>query len=341
MMKTETLWQELESQDLTGTGKGILKRLVVTSQKCDLFLGVVMPGKHRSIVLELPRDIVPFPETVPVSRGLDCDVIITGQELNTGYASLVLKCSSKEYHEIFASIADDIIEVVIPQPDQKKLVRAFINRLFLWQSCFERQGDEGLGEAAQRGLYAELYFLSNYLLDSDTGPNEAVSMWTGPESRQHDFQGRDFQVECKSSIAKQHQKITVSSEQQLDDQGNGGLYLFFLSLSSFESGPETLPSLVATVRSKVASHAQALSLFNAKLIASGYLDTQEQHYIQNGYRVRSEHVFAVEEGFPRLLEKDLPSGVGDLQYSIALTACQPFEINRSSFPSLSSRNRHE
>jgi hypothetical protein len=36
--------------------------------------------------------------------------------------------------------------------------------------------------------------------------------------------------------------------------------------------------------------------------------------------------FEVVESFPRLLQKDLPDGIGDLNYSVILAACAPYEI---------------
>jgi hypothetical protein len=34
----------------------------------------------------------------------------------------------------------------------------------------------------------------------------------------------------------------------------------------------------------------------------------------------------VREGFPRLLQGNLPDGIGDLKYSVVVSACTPFEI---------------
>jgi hypothetical protein len=36
--------------------------------------------------------------------------------------------------------------------------------------------------------------------------------------------------------------------------------------------------------------------------------------------------FEVAEGFPRLLQGNLPDGVGDLKYSVVVASCTPFEI---------------
>jgi hypothetical protein len=38
--------------------------------------------------------------------------------------------------------------------------------------------------------------------------------------------------------------------------------------------------------------------------------------------------FNVVEGFPRILQGILPDGIGDLKYSVVVSACTSFEINK-------------
>ena len=52
------------------------------------------------------------------------------------------------------------------------------------------------------------------------------------------------------------------------------------------------------------------------LFDSGYLDEQAERYASTGYNILQELFFRVSEGFPRIIERDLPEGVGDLNYSV-------------------------
>jgi hypothetical protein len=61
------------------------------------------------------------------------------------------------------------------------------------------------------------------------------------------------------------------------------------------------------------------------LLEAGYLDEQA-HLYSRGYVLRSFHAFEVKEGFPRLLEEDLPTGVGEVSYSIDLAMAKPYEV---------------
>jgi hypothetical protein len=46
------------------------------------------------------------------------------------------------------------------------------------------------------------------------------------------------------------------------------------------------------------------------------------------------------EGFPRLIEADVPTGVGDVRYSVSLAACMPFEMAEAEAHELMSRSDH-
>ena len=40
--------------------------------------------------------------------------------------------------------------------------------------------------------------------------------------------------------------------------------------------------------------------------------------------MRGERTYQVRRGFPRLVEVDLPTGVGDVNFAVSLAACEPF-----------------
>ena len=44
------------------------------------------------------------------------------------------------------------------------------------------------------------------------------------------------------------------------------------------------------------------------------------------YALRNADWFDVRDGFPRLVESDLPVGVGDVGYALALSACEDYRL---------------
>ncbi len=73
----------------------------------------------------------------------------------------------------------------------------------------------------------------------------------------------------------------------------------------------------------------ALSKFNERLITVGYFDEDEALYAFRAYKVRGESIFRIEGDFPRIKERDLRTGVGNLTYSIVLSACTGYVKSES------------
>ncbi|AZQ13025.1 PD-(D/E)XK motif protein [Shewanella khirikhana] len=320
------LWTDLEASASRKAGPGTAKRLVGLDAICPIFIGVKAPAMLRTFILEVPRDSAPLPDIIPVSRGLHFTVQITGDEILPDHASLILSSSAVGYNEIFASIAEDLYSKLHSLTRRKEVIAGFLTRVRLWLVFFEKQGDDGLTEEAQRGLYGELRFLKDHVLPSATSREKAVLAWTGPRSRQHDFQFGAAAVEVKTSASKQHQKLQIASEQQLDETTVGALYLYYLSVALIEGGAETLPALVDDIRASLLHQSGALSEFDNLLIEAGYVDSHRGKYNSIGYSIREFAVFLVDGDFPRIRERDIRLGVGDVKYSISVAQCKSYEV---------------
>jgi len=70
---------------------------------------------------------------------------------------------------------------------------------------------------------------------------------------------------------------------------------------------------------------QMLARFDGLLTAYGWLPGSELRYQQPLYSVRSVDAFHVREGFPRITDADIPTGVGSVEYLVQLGAMVEFE----------------
>ena len=322
-MTPDAIWGELETEAQRITGTGILKRMLAPDATCSMYLGVQRPSLNRIFMLQAPRTMLPTREQVPESRGFELTVQLTGEEPDT-HATFVLSATDRVFNEIFSAMVENLCTSLKECGDDGQIVRVFLERLQQWQEFFDRNGINGLSEEAQRGLYGELYFMKKHLLSTPERFMAEMSGWTGPKNRQHDFQFGDTVVEVKTCSAKQHQKLMISSEQQLDETLVGSLFVFHLSLSSVENHADTLPALIAGLQEVLRSVYAAASAFEAALLERGYLHQQAWRYQKTGYVVRESNMFRVSGNFPRLTERDLPPGVGDLTYSISVSECKKF-----------------
>ena len=326
MMKSESLWAELESEARTISGIGVLKRMLSPDAACTMFLGVQRPSLNRLFLLQAPRNMMPTREQMPESQGFMLDVQITGEEAST-HATFVLAATDPKYNEIFSAMVENLYRSLKVCEQELQIVREFLARLAQWQQFFESNTLNGLSDESQRGLYGELYFLKNYVLSTPGAFVAEVAAWTGPKNRQHDFQFGDVVVEVKTSSAKQHQKLMITSEQQLDETLVGTLFLFHLSVSKVENHADTLPALVQNIRKMLHPDYAATVIFEDALLARGYLDPQSWRYEKTGYTIRDSNFYRVAGKFPRLTERNLPTGVGDLKYSISVSECKHFAVS--------------
>ena len=326
----EKLWEELkiESAKLEA---GTIKRMLGSESTCPMLLGIKVPELTKIFILEVPKGVAPLSENIPESKGFNFDVRIIGDEINSDNVSLILSSSNIDYNELFSSISEDLFSQLNGLENTREVVSTFLNRVRLWQTFCEIQNPEGLGEDAQKGLYGELFFLDSYVLTGNSGYEPKINTWLGPRNRQHDFQFGNMVVEVKTTSMKQHQKLQIASEQQLDETLVDRLYLFYLSVSLIENNDDTLPALVRKIRKKLHQEIAALAVFDNALIERGYLDAHESKYSRTGYSIRDSRFFLVTDDFPRIKEEELRNGVGDVKYSILVAECSDYEIPENDF----------
>jgi hypothetical protein len=73
----------------------------------------------------------------------------------------------------------------------------------------------------------------------------------------------------------------------------------------------------------------ARALFEEKLYHTGYQDKDIEFYNDIHYLIRTDKFYTVADNFPRICEKDLRPGVGEVHYSIVLAACEQYLVSNT------------
>lgn len=310
-MTIETQWTELEREARDHADAGWRLRLARPVGGHPLFVAVASGRRH--LMLRTARADIPPRADWPDCAGLELLAI----ELE-GHAYLGVALREPRFADVFAALAEDLANRLDAAPPIEA-VSVFVGRLARWRRFLAAAG-EGLGGEAQRGLWGELCTLLDAFV-SALGGSAAVAGWRGPDAAHQDFQFPGAWVEVKTTLAKGPPTVRITSERQLDDTHAPALFLHVLTLETVEGGATTLPSLVARARSELAANAAARERLEEALLAARYLDHHAPRYASVGYAVRRTDTFRVGPGFPRLIERDLPTGLGDVAYTLALTAC--------------------
>ncbi|MCZ7385825.1 MAG: PD-(D/E)XK motif protein [Candidatus Methanoperedens sp.] len=327
----EDVWKSLEDDSKYETGICILKRRLEPSSSCDVFLGYEKPVNRRMLLLRISCSNTPETEALPRSKGFEV-MAVSLPEDDEDHATLELILTDSRFTDIFTNLVQDVVDNITAQKNEMLMIKAFIERLVKWQQFLDRYSHEGLGDEAQRGLYGELWFLRKYLIPI-LRINKALDAWKGPARKAQDFQFSDCAVEVKTTISKQHQKMYIANEQQLDDTGLASLFLQHISLMESSGGGETLVDIVEDIRKTIADEPAASQKMEDSLFEAGYLNAQAHRYNKTGYNVRSSNIFRISEGFPRITEGDLLNGVGDVHYSVNVSECMHYVINECDFES--------
>lgn len=324
-MRIEAIWQELDAELQAGASGAWLLRFALPDSRNKLLVAINTSSRDRALLIPLSSAAIPNRRDWPQCKGLE---LFAPQVDGTSHFGVRLL--NHVYSDVFAILAEDIAPRVAAAADEKSAARVMLDRLNRWQKFLSARAD-GLSVSRQRGLFGELYFLRYVLLPQVDVPS-AVMAWRAPERSHQDFQFASASIEVKTTTAKQPQDIRITSERQLDSTGTSALFLFVAVLDEREVEPngtvqgETLPAAVAALRNLLGSNNVPRDTFDDRLLDAGYLDADAPRFEARRFALRSQQCFQVVDGFPRLLEGSLPSGIGDVSYALSLAACAPFAV---------------
>ncbi len=320
-MLNKQVWSQLENARSHSFGLVVLR--LHPQSNFNVFAALDQSTGHRFLLLKSNRADVCPPKPWPAGRGFTVRFVNTGGDPD-GAHCLQLELTDPTHSDVFDVIGNDVLRNVLQSADDTAAFSTFVARIVEWQSFLDQLPAGGLSPPAQQGLFAELWFLREILLP-EIAPGKAVCAWAGPKALAKDFQFPGVAIEVKASSTKQPSRFSISSELQLDTQGVGRLILFCLLLERLVASGLSLPELVETVRIKLHSNPDTAGRFSELLLQAGYLDADAGCYTTR-FAHRSQRFFDVRDNFPRIVERDLRLGVGDVHYSILLAECERYAM---------------
>lgn len=321
MFDIKTIWSKLEKNN--DFESGYVRLRIEPQSSCDIFVALKKPGNEHCLLIEVNQKSVPPGVHYPQSSCFEVFANdVSSQSNEKVRVTLILK--NVQYFDVFDALILDQVEHISIKEDQKEATKEFISRLAKWQTFFQNFA-EGLNNEAQKGLYGELWFLRNVLIPK-LGEYNSILSWTGPSGTNQDFQIPNYAIEIKTTSGMKNE-IHISNIRQLDNIGLRKLYLGHVSIETRLGDAQSLNELIDDIKKLLHENCEAcFSLFEDKLIESGYLNVHRSRYRDTKYIVRETNYYDVENDFPKIVESNVMHGIEEVHYSIDLAYCETYRI---------------
>lgn len=292
--------------------------------------GIHRPSDARILILETELTSVRGLRLKDETRGYSIDVG-PDEAGRSDRATIRIQETSTVYREIFTIFCADILEHWIPHTGAADSLKSLSRRLARWKKFFQRGAQPGLSREDYVGLYGELSFIEASLKAGVAGAG-IVNAWQAPLGTNQDFLFGPVAVEIKTTTGNEIDKVRITNARQLDSTGLEDLFLARYAFDFRQGTGRTLPQLVASLKATLtAISPDALSILTDRLFEAGFVEGTPNEFDSWGFTARHFDVFNVGEGFPRLLESGLPSGVSEVSYTLNLSAAQQFQIAEPDF----------
>lgn len=315
MKRIEKIWRDLEDEQPLKSG--LLYKRYSGTIKPDVYVAIKSPERLRCIAAHLDATVELQLKSWDKFR--DIKIQCLPDEKHPDKQFLLVLLLDNLHRDIFSTLSEDLIQQVADITHESELIKLLLLRLEKWRLLFEKMGQQGLSDESQRGLYGELYFLRKFLQNIPKA-DYCVNSWKGAEKSVQDFQFADWAVEVKTTHGKNQQKLYISSERQLDISVIPNIFLIHYSLEVRQNHGETLNDLVDNLFEMLSDSPAAYNLFRLKLFEAGYFDNHRYIYVETGYSIRQETIYRITDDFPKITEAQIPSGIGDVRYSLVVSA---------------------
>lgn len=305
-------------------GNGIYTNMLLEGKCFQLCAAVEIPTKERFVTIGFKSLFITKEKQLPIGDGFEFKKIAFSDDDLYGWLKIGFGQDPENYYSL--SLIEYIYLVLSNELNEKNSSKAFttvIDGVKDWQTYMQRIKRGRLSEEDELGLFGELCFLEVLL---DNGIEKAIEFWKGPEKKAKDYALPHCCVEIKTSIGSASEfKVHISSLEQLDDSDCERLFLVCIRTIVSQNG-KTLPTKIDVIRSKLANNQQVLNDFEMKLLKSGYSDSQESLYLK-GFECNEMLVYPVDNNFPCLTSKRIPSSIISAEYVLRLSESFPQIIN--------------
>ncbi|MBS7456830.1 PD-(D/E)XK motif protein [Coralloluteibacterium stylophorae] len=258
------------------------------------------------------------PSALPRPRGLAIAVSAPGEQ--PAEAGLYLQ--SRAEQEVFVALCRDVISYSSKDATPRGATSLAFRRIEHWHSLLNRRAPEEMGPQEVRGLIGELWVLLR--LSDAIGMAAALQSWVAPDDHPQDFATGGGVVEVKTRLAGSRPHARISSLEQLEESA------LPLHLLVVELAPGSNPSAFSLneIAQRVLDVAEEYGPDTRDAAALALLrrgHVEKDAYDVDRYTTSGARLFRVDGTFPRLTRSRTDRRIHAAQYTLDLTALDPFE----------------
>ena len=318
-----SIWAEIEAR--YNSQERFLQRMVYVDLLYRAYIGVSGIPFRRFLSIEIPEGDGNQFDTFIAPKGFKISLGSPGVK-HEGYVACVLQAASADQNDVFAIVAKDILDDLTKQKNADKYVATLKRRIEKWREFFKNPTKHRLTERSVIGLFGELMFIKDM---KNCGIEIISDMWNGPIKSSQDFQGEKVAIEVKTASSNSLEYVHISSETQLDVADRETLFLVGYRVQRNDASGTSLPELIKQVSALLDEC--RLSRFKANLTCIGYSEEDDAFYSKR-YSLKECQAYRIRDGFPRIIRVDLPQGVMDINYKLALKSCEDYKVEVDEIP---------
>lgn len=220
---------------------------------------------------------------------------------------------------------NDFIDSLLKIDKTINLVEKFNSSLKILIRVGEKDSKMSLNTA--KGLYGELLYLKNCLIESKLEKDVILEAWHRPSLANHDFVFDEFSIEIKS-ISKNNTTIKIASEYQLDSLENKNLFLKCYILDDIiQSSIDSLGNLYNEILNLLDSNILKDS-FSSKCSddITGYLGPELIKLDYNFILIDEITYLVDQDKFPRIQKDQISPFINNISYNIDISSIEPYKI---------------
>jgi hypothetical protein len=235
----------------------------------------------------------------------------------------------------FIDLFDDLIlstyckinQVCNPEEYSDLFVKHFIK----WSAFFENKRSEGLSGDQVKGIFGELLYLKNLLIESKLNVDDILTSWRGPFDVGHDFVFDFIDYEIKT-IENTKNYISISSEFQLESEKGKELELVVISVIIDVLNGISIKNIINEIKIIVLNKFGDNSIFLNALLQKGLCTNNLEEYEIYKFAILGEITYDCnKEDFPKLTRSSIPEEITKVKYDIRLNLIDEFIIQKKQF----------